>query len=617
VATEREPLDSDMSNPETLSGLLDRLDEEGKTWRDQWGGQAWDTNVKIIRSDIWPDKSTTPMFSANIISPAIRRKSSLLVESKPILDVRPRRSGLKPTADTLKKTIRAVWDEQSIAMSLEALAYYVASFGNGLFKLTYDRWADFGDGGIIVLPTDPRLIKIDPAVVKAYDLDKAQYIIEESVVPLSWVRQRYPKTSKNVQPDSVSQLNGNEQHKLNWSQRVLSKFFNKADQSKTSAIPRVYLRQYWLADPQMVKDNLKFPGGRMLLRAGDGTILNPDTDSDGPYGQQNPFFDGLWPYEMFDNEPDPDHPWGHAEITALKKTNEAFNRLGHSLVKTLIKNVPFIIADANALRPEDITDLKELEEIVLEKAAGRTVERIAPTAPTAISLEFMKMCQSIVEMETGLQDGAMQGKGRVEVRSQPQLEGLQQMAQVLVRAQARRLEAFLERCGQKLVSRVFQFCTDDRIYTYVDNDTVKEFEFNKEELRNQIVQQAQHEVEEEAKAETKRRMEKDGLSIEKAYVEPKLTEEDILEHVRNAWKLFRFKIIPFSSLASTRIQRAMLLEQLAEKHLIPGSMVLEEAGFDNPKELVKEAATELQEAATMGLPPPEPPKKGKSGGGKK
>ena len=616
MATEREPLNDDMSSPDSLSGLLDRLDEEGKTWRDQWGGQAWDTNVRIIRGDIWLDKSITPMFSANIISPAVRRKSGLLVESKPTLDVRPRRNGLQPTATTLKKTIRALWDEQSIAMSLEALAYYVASFGNGLFKITYDRYANFGDGGIIVLPTDPRLIKIDPAVVRAYDLDKAQYIIEESVVPLAWVRQRYPKTSGSVQPDTVTQLNGNDQHKLNWAGRVMSKFFNKADQSKTSAIPRVYLRQYWLADPAMKGGNLKFPGGRMLLRTGDGVILNPDTENAGPYGQQNPFFDGLWPYEMFDNEPDPDHPWGHAEVTALKKINEAFNRLGNSLVKTLNKNVPFIIADANALRPEDITDLKELEEIVLEKAAGRTVERVAPTQPTAINLEFMKMCQSLVEMETGLQDGAMQGKGRVELRSQPQLEGLQQMAQVLVRAQARRLEAFLERCGQKLVSRVFQFCTDDRIYTYVDNDTVKEFEFNKEELRNQIVQQAQKEVEEEAKAETKRRMEEDGLSIEKAFVKPELTQEDILEHVRNAWKLFRFKIIPFSSLASTRMQRAMLLEQLAEKHLIPGSMVLEEAGFDNPKELLKEAAQEIHESQALGIPPPEPPKK-TGGKGKK
>src|ERR1039458_2354539 len=227
-----------MSNPDALSGLLDRIDEEGKTWRDQWGGQNWDTNVKIIRSDIWPDKSTTPMFSANIISPAVRRKSGLLVESKPTLDVRPRRSGLQPTATTLKKTIRAIWDEQSIAMSLEALAYFVASFGNGLFKITYDRYADFGDGGIIVSPIDPRLFIIDPAVIKAYDLDKAQYVREESIVPLSWVRQRYPKTSKDVQPDTVTQLNGNDAHKLNWANRVMRKFFNKANQSRTSAIPR-------------------------------------------------------------------------------------------------------------------------------------------------------------------------------------------------------------------------------------------------------------------------------------------------------------------------------------------------------------------------------------------
>src|SRR5271168_713963 len=166
-------------DPDKLVPFLDKLDEESKNWRDVWGGQAWDTNVKIVRGDIWPDKTTTPMFSSNIISPAIRRKSGLLVESKPILDIRPRRKGMQPTANTLKRLIRAIWDEQSIAMSLEALAYYVACFGNGVFKITYDKFADFGEGGIVVAPIDPRLFRIDPAVVKAYSLNEAQYLIED------------------------------------------------------------------------------------------------------------------------------------------------------------------------------------------------------------------------------------------------------------------------------------------------------------------------------------------------------------------------------------------------------------------------------------------------------
>src|ERR1700722_99371 len=205
-----ETLDRLSLDSDEILGSLDRLDEEAKSWRDQWGGQSWDTNVKIVRGDIWPDKTTTPMFASNIISPAIRRKSGLLVESKPILDIRPRRNGMQPTAVTLKKLIRAIWDEQSIAMSLESLAYYIACFGCGFFKMTYDKYADYGEGGIIVSPIDPRLIGVDPALVKAYSLNDAQYIIEASVVPLSWVRQRYPKTSKNVQPDTLTQLSGNE-----------------------------------------------------------------------------------------------------------------------------------------------------------------------------------------------------------------------------------------------------------------------------------------------------------------------------------------------------------------------------------------------------------------------
>ena len=134
---------------------------------------------------------------------------------------------------------------------------------------------------------------------------------------------------------------------------------------------------------------------------------------------------------------------------------------------------------------------------------------------------------------------------------------------------------------------------------------VKEFEFNKDELRNQMVEQAQKAAEKDAQ---ERDQATDGARrgltpSRRPLSQPEVTPEDILYHMKGAWKLFRFKIIPFSSLASTRIQRAMVLEQFADNRLHPGSMVLEEAGFDNPKELQAQAAKEMQEKQAMGFPP--------------
>lgn len=207
---------------------------------------------------------------------------------------------------------------------------------------------------------------------------------------------------------------------------------------------------------------------------------------------------------------------------------------------------------------------------MLSKTPGRNVEHLPATQFGGTTLDFMRYIVSMVEMNVGLTDGAMQGKGRVELRSGSQLEGLQQAAQILVRSQARRLEAFLERVGQKLISRIFQYYTDDRILIYNGNDEIKQYQFQKDKLREEIISQAVEAATDEALEETNAAME-NGESLEKAFVDPKdkLTPELILHHVRGAWKNFRFKVIPYSSMSSTKIQRAMLVQELAQQGYLP------------------------------------------------
>jgi len=590
---------------------------EGSRWRSEWG-KGWDRNVGVVRGELWPDKSSRPVFLANLISPTVRRKAGLLVESKPGLDVRTRRSGLGVTADVLRHTSEAVLDEQNVSMVWETLAYYLAAFGCGFWKIGYDPMASFGEGDIALPDVDPRLMLIDPAIRRATDIQRSQYLIEESVVPYSWVRERFPRTSADVEPDADIKYETNDTHKISWYERLIDKVRRTAGAhaNEESAVPRVYLQECWVADASMNGDKRIYPGGRRIWLTGDDVILNPNVDhpEDPVYGQSNPFWDGQWPYVMLDNEPDLDHPFGHAEVEALRKLNEAFNAVGHMTTRTLIKNVPYIIADAGSIDAATLQDLKELEEVLIEKTPGRSVDRVAPTQPTATNISFMQLMITLIEMYAGLNDGALQGKGRVELRSQPQLEGLQQASQVLIRAQARRLESMIERGGQLLISRLFQYYTSDRILTYIDSNTVKQYEFQKDKLRDEIIALAASQVEAKAIEETNANLEA-GQSLKKALVPAKLDHDQILQAIRGAWRLFRFKVIPFSTLASTKIQRAMLLEQLVAMGAIPQALATKEAGFDNPEELMQQRAEELKKMTEMGIPPPAPP--GKDGGKKR
>lgn len=596
---------------------IQRMRDEGTKWRNQWGAN-WDRNVAIVRGDLWPDKAAKPQFLANLISPAVRRKAGLLVESKPGIDIRPRKSGLQATADVLKKTATAILDEQNAQSIWETLSYFLAAFGCGFVKVTYDPHADFGLGSIVIRPVDPRLMCVDPNFTQAVDLWDCSYMIESCLVDWAWVRKRFPRTSKDIVPNADVALETNETHQLSWYDRQLDrlkKLANKTD----AAVPRVMLQQAWVKDMREDEDgNLIYPGGRRIFITSDDVILNPSDDPDDDiYGQANPHWDGLWPYVMLDNEPDLDHPFGHPEAEALRKMNEAFNAVGHNVVKTLVKNIGWVIADRGAIETETLQDLKDLEEMVIESAPGRKVDRVPPPQPTTTNIQFMTLIQALIDVYSGLSDGgaAAGGKGRSEVRSGTQLEGLQQAGQVLIRAQARRFEMCIERVGTLLNSRIFQYMTDDRILVYVDDGQVKTFDFQKQQLTQEIKRLAEQEEETRAQDEMQDRL-AEGMTLEESIVQPEVTPEKIAQKTRGAWKLFRFKVLPFSTLASTKVQRAAILEQLAEQMAIPQSMVVQEAGFENWQELLQEALQEMamkqQLMKKFGVEPPPP-----SGGAKK
>ena len=151
-----------------------------------------------------------------------------------------------------------------------------------------------------------------------------------------------------------------------------------------------------------------------------------------------------------------------------------------------------------------------------------------------------------------------------------------------------RSENYLQRIGQKWISRIFQFYTADRLLPFLGPGAeFQTFTFEREMLMRDIVAQAQRQVQEKvSRGET---MDQDELS------------HVITQRTQVAFRDFRFKISPGSSLASTKLQRAMLFAQFAMNGILPREKVLEEVGFANPKELIEQA---MREAQVLGMPNP-------------
>lgn len=567
----------------TVLKFLDRIDDEARATKDVLASSQWDRHAQVERGQDWPDRTRAPMWKANFIKPLIAKKAALLTEIKPALRILPRRPGLDATAKILERTIEAGWEEYDLQQILETNAHHLEVFGCGFLKLPYDRFADFGAGDVTPVTIDPRNVRIDPAVTRSYELAKAQYVIVDSIEPLWELWRRYSVRGQLVKADDrFSSVAGEADARPGMSGWMLSKIQQvlKAGPTPTSAaVPRAYVREYQFVDPTLNDDGTpRYPAGRFILRGGNDVILED---------RPNPYWDGGWDLEMVDSLPDLDHPWGSSEVEALRRIQEAVNRVGDLFVRNRVASGNIrVTADHNALENDAVTKLKALNAIILTKRMGTTVDVTMPEAMPPDMLSFIDQSIRLADYLTGLSDPTIDG--RFEVRSGVQFEGLQAAAQTLVRATARRMESYLQRIGQKWISRIFQFYTNDRLMSLLGpGPEFTTFSFERQLLLREIVTKAQRELQEDMAKNPTQSMDPDALS------------KRIEQQVRVASRDFRFKITPGSSLASTKMQRSMLFAQLAMNGILPRGKVLEEIGFVNPDELIEQA---MREAQVMGMP---------------
>lgn len=586
----RSHVPKDASSTEMI-GFLDRIDGEAKKARDNWGGD-WERDVDIWRGRGGAGKPlegrNSNRFTADILTSAMGRRISLLAECKPTFDIVPERPHLDATADILKTAAAGVLDSQQFPGAVEVLLTLAGIMGPAGIRTRWQRDLQFEFGDITLEAWDPRYIGVDPAVTRANEINKGQYISLESLQPTGALQRRYPEFADRIKPDNMETTAGFLQSIARTVQAALFR-----DKNISNAVPRSRVREYFLFDPSTDGDTPLYPNGlgRYLVRVGNDLIVNPQDD-------RNPYFDGMCDLDLYDNSLDPDHPWGRSEIEALRTLQNAFNDSGNVLVQSFIRNgFPWVVADRNALDPDTIQRLLDRGQMVVEKAAGRDVARTPGAMPGSDAMALMQLLLQLVNQQVGTTDPGMEGRGRVELRSGVQVEGLQGAAQILVRASARRLEMLIERVGKKVISRIFQFYDDDRMVTYYGGgETFLKYKLERQQLVKEII----------------------AYGVERAVKDAKRNDEDIqvetladsiLLSIKQAWHDFNFRIVPFSSLSNVKMQRAMLKLQLAQQGLIKTSTALREIGIENPDEEWKEAAQELQMRQALGLGAP-PPKKG-------
>jgi hypothetical protein len=544
-------------NSEELKKYLENLDEEMDTFKDEKISKGWDKipgfySGKNHWSDYRPRHKVSPVL--NFLKRAIERKTSLMTDARPYIDVLPFYDSLWPVANALQDIIASKWFEQSLDMVITDIVFYAELFGSGGTNTLFDQTLRNGLGDITLQFIDPRNLNFDPMITQSQYLDRAEYVRIEQVRATSLLKHEY--NNDKIQADAVMAAIQPRRTRglVGRTTRKLSDIL-----SKSPALNRTLEKEYWIQDRTMKSaKELKYPGGRHVIIAGGELVVD----------QSNPYWDLKFPTDMLDWHTNPDSAWGDGDILDLTELQLLLNKLVAIIVENGLLTANAIwIGDANALEPDEWDSLDNVPGLKVKKKPGSELRREPGADLPGSIFNLIAYLEGAIEKLLGNTE-VVQGSTPGEVKSGVAIEALQTAALAIIRLKSRSVESLLNRVGQKMVSRIFQFETQDRsMFSYGSNEEYKKFEFMKSLIR--------------------------GNKETRKYFKNK----------QDVWKNFLFKIRPGSSLQLNNWQKSMIAMQMYQmpRPLLDRKAVLETMDWPNREAIMARLKIEEQEQLEQAL----------------
>ena len=544
---------------------LDQLQEEGERARERWAPKAdRERDIKLYRGQVGP-KTGDAYFKANFIQTFVDRMVQQLTDSRPILRVDSRKTGLKTMAQVSQKVADAVWEEAKMQRQTFKMAHNAAITRSAGLYTGYD-WAT--DEIVLEVVKNSQVV-FDPAVEEAALLSRAEYLSIDRIRPLSELVYKFPGRGGFVTADANVTLDP-----ASLARRIVTSPLTDLMQGKlggADALGRAHVWEWCLVDRQRGKDGVAlFPNGRRVYRSKDLILW------DGP----NPFWDSDHPVDWYDWIVDPEHIWGQSACDLLMHLQLAFNQLGDGLVENqILGNFLTVIADHDALDAQTWKKLQAISSSIILRKRSRNAAAPILTPPAAFGADKIALLRwlfTIGQLLTGVTDVTL-GETPGSLQSGQAIEGLVEGANLGTRSRASRLEDFFTRVGQKLLARIYQFTSGDRVVALV-GPTGPAIDY--------VLKRAEFFVNDDGQA---------------------LTEAER----REALKWHRFIVQPGSSMAGTRLRRGQLMKDLVLLGAGSRADMLAEAGFPNPPEMLERAKKEYAEYAAAGFVAPQAAKTGK------
>jgi hypothetical protein len=567
VATLTYPIRPQSSRAEQeLISYLEGLRQESRIAKEMTDLQDADAQLDAVRGTQQPTPRGYPAFSLNLLADQVQRKTGLYTDARPILEVVSGNPTNKARCELLTKCLMALWDETTWQEQLARGLALGLQLGCNVGMMAWDPLADHGRGDLRPRFYDPRAVWIDPAVTQATQLEQAEFVCTEEVRALGSLIEQFGPRAEAVRADGAvstyPERPARERGLMSpgltgpWRRR------SRGQRTTPGQVPRAYCRHYWFKDwprgsdgkPQRYTRVGVDAQGQPILKSVQRQIRHVVVAGGAVLvDEPNPYWHRMYPIEVLDWGVESDHLWGTSEIKHLRSAQSAIERLASQMLRnaTLMNNLK-VVADMHALDPDQWDALSNRPAIILRKRPNTQLEFQSPPSLPPYLFTLMQFLVQAMDLISGLND-ATKGSGSPS-QSGVAVESLQIAAQTVIRLQARRLEAFLERLFQKAIACVYQYYTGERVLKiYGPGMQVTTHIFDRAVLTFGL----------------------DGASIE------------------DAFRDYTMSVRPGSSLNATRVQKGVMAGNLYQMQLLPGVDVLKAVEWQNPEETIDEARKDL------------------------
>jgi hypothetical protein len=453
--------------------LVEKLFQRAKAARGRYD-QRWLDYYKFFRGVQW--KETRPSYRhsevINFVFQSIQSVVPILTDSRPRIQYLPTEPTDQDFAQLMNDICEADWTSNNWLEALTEVIYDGHFYGTGASHLGYDGDLNHGAGAIVFESEDLFNVFPDP---EARDVNKESgYFVCARPRPIEWVKKKWPDHKDHVKADLIDLMKGSKTslNKVTFRSPVDDKMYLEQEGTPADSVDKdkamvvtLYLKDESFDEiekeengQKVYEQRKKYPNGRRIVVCS-GVLLE-----DGP----NPYDDGEFPYQRWQNYVLPREFWGISEVEQLESPQKIFNKLvSFSLdVLTLMGNPIWIVSNDSDV---DTDNLFNRPGLIVEKNPGSEVRREEGTQLQPYVLQLIDRMQQWFNDIAGTQD-VSRGATPGSVTAASAISSLQEAALTRVRQKSRNLDMYLQNLGQQYASRVMQFYTAPKVFRLTNNE---------------------------------------------------------------------------------------------------------------------------------------------------